>query len=219
MTARSLRLLFIVVLGWIALLLFSTYAHATGGGVHVFKAGGTFLRSVGCVATADTTAAVPVFYGASSYDSSGTALTDSISIAVVTLAYDGNVARFRSAYVPPGWEILAVNDNQYSGPLPCGPVAPFRWVTLVVSGSIYCNVNSIANAPVAWFVFGRVHPGQTEMRLVTLPECFSARNQAGNCTGSNYIEPELIDGCLTFDAATDVPVDHWSWGTIKAVYK
>ena len=33
------------------------------------------------------------------------------------------------------------------------------------------------------------------------------------------IEPELIDGCLTFDAATDVPVDHWSWGNMKAVYR
>jgi hypothetical protein len=169
----------------------------------------------GCVATQDTTLVVPVIYGTDFYSA------DSLSIAVITLEYDGTIARFRSVEAArPGWQFLAINDNQHVPE--CAVAPPLRRLTFIVDGNLDCN-NQASNEILAYVRFGMVSRGTTVLRMV--PTCSDGRNMnhGSNCTGSYLMLPDfLYDGCAAFaHVPTDVDGQAFptGWSFVKRLYR
>jgi len=169
----------------------------------------------GCVATQDTTVVVPVIYGTDFYSA------DSLSIAVITLEYDGTVARFRSVEAGrASWGFLAINDNQHV--TECAAVPPLRRLTFIVDGNLDCD-DQASNEILAYVRFGMVSRGTTALHMV--PTCSDGRNMnhGSNCTGSYLMLPDfLYDGCAAFaHVPTDVgePVRLNGWSFVKRLYR
>lgn len=201
---KALRLVLIVAAAWGLLELLSNRVQASD--FNGFK--------TGCVATVDTTLAVGIYYGTDFY------AADSLSIAVVTLEYDGTIARFRS--VEPAradWTVLVVNDNQHVPE--CAAVPPLRRVTFLVDGNLDCDTQ-ISNNALAYVRFGMVSRATTELHMV--PSCGDRNmNHGSNCTGSYLMLPDfLYDGCAAF---TPVPTDVGDttlpagWSLVKNLYR
>lgn len=161
----------------------------------------------GCAITADTTLTVAVTYAG----------PISIAVALITLEYNGDVARFRGVEAAESWYVATVNDDQHVDP--CHAVAPLRRVSVIVSGDyIECD-DGILDGPLARFKFGRVSPGETPLVLVPGRCGDMLPNHGSDCIGAVLIVPGLVDGCLRFDAVTDVSMPPATWSSIKRLYR
>lgn len=168
---------------------------------------------IGCVATYDTTAAVPVIYGG------WYPYPDSVVVFKTTIDYDSRVARFRYAEnLGNGWAWFEAFDR--AEPEPCSPPSPFRRVTIMAGAADPCGTTTLAD-PVLWIRFGRTGYG-TSLLEVPGGECNGLLfTEAFNCLANRTEFPEYLGGgCVVFGNVSDVSAaPSTGWSRIKGLYR
>ena len=171
---------------------------------------------LGCVASYDSTLAVPVIYGGN-YP-----YPDSIAIFKFTVDYDATVARFRGIeQMGNGWTQVVVNDNLHQPP--CNTAPPLRRLTVMIEGSWDCIAYTFAD-PMCWIRFGRVAHGSTVldvppgdcaggMRYTEAATCYAAGNRTRDVA-------YLGGGCVVFGDVSDVTeIEARAWSVVKRLYR